>query len=128
MRFSLILALVAGAMAVTKHDAAACTWPVGGPVLQPFALSDPYASGQHRGIDIAADAAEDVIAPTSGEVSFAGAVPTNGKAVTIETPAGLSVTLVHLAGISVAEGERVAEGATIGSAGETAGGEWPRPY
>jgi hypothetical protein len=31
----------------------AWTWPVDGPVLRPFAFgSDPYAGGQHRGIDV----------------------------------------------------------------------------
>ena len=45
-----------------------------GPVLQGFAYDEahPYASGQHRGIDIGADAAgESVVAPASGAVSFA---------------------------------------------------------
>ena len=37
--------------------ALAWTWPVDGPVLRPFVLGDdPYAAGQHRGIDIGATA------------------------------------------------------------------------
>ena len=43
----------------------AWSWPVQGPVLQGFAYDEahPYASGQHRGIDIGADAAgESVVA------------------------------------------------------------------
>src|ERR1700746_1634232 len=76
----------------------AWSWPVQGPVLQPFAYdeSHPYASGQHRGIDIGADSVgETVVSPASGAVSFAGTVPTSGKSVTIETVDGYSVTLTH---------------------------------
>jgi hypothetical protein len=38
--------------------AQAWSWPVQGPVVQPFVYDEahPYASGQHRGIDIGADA------------------------------------------------------------------------
>ena len=83
-----------------------------GPVLQPFSYDEahPYAAGQHRGVDIGADAAgEPVVAPAAGTVSFAGTVPTNGKSVTIETADGYSVTLTHLGSIAVAKGATVAE-------------------
>jgi len=98
----------------------AWSWPVQGPVLQPFSYDEahPYATGQHRGIDIGADAAgEGVGAPATGTVSFAGTVPTNGKSVTIETPDGYSVTLTHLGSILVAKGATVAEGAAVGTIG-----------
>ncbi len=77
-----------------------------GPVVQAFAYDEthPYASGQHRGIDIGADAVgETVSAPAAGRVSFAGTVPTSGKSVTIETPDGYSVTLTHLGSPAMAE-------------------------
>src|SRR5690349_1992771 len=77
----------------------AWSWPVQGPVVAPFAYdaAHPYASGQHRGIDIGADAAgKSVVAPASGTVSFAGTEPTSGTSVTIETTDGYSVTLTHL--------------------------------
>ncbi len=46
--------------------ALAWTWPVDGPVLQPFVLGDdPYAAEQHRGVDVAA--------PTGGARQGAGA-------------------------------------------------------
>jgi hypothetical protein len=48
--FVLVVALAAPA------TAGAWTWPTDGPVLRPFSLgSDPYAGGQHRGIDIGGD-------------------------------------------------------------------------
>src|SRR5207245_1943826 len=98
----------------------AWSWPVQGPVLQGFAYDEahPYASGQHRGVDIRADAAgETVIAPAAGTVSFAGTVPTNGKSLTIETPDGHSVTLTHLGSTLVAKGAAVSEGAAVGTIG-----------
>ncbi len=102
-----------------------------GPVVQPFAYdeSHPYASGQHRGIDIGADAAgETVVAPASGTVSFAGFVPTNGKSVTIETADGYSVTLTHLGSIDVAKGATVAEQDAVGTVGPSGTPEEDGPY
>jgi len=93
---------------------------VQGPVLQPFSYDEahPYASGQHRGVDIGADAAgEAVVAPAVGTVSYAGTVPTNGKTVTIETADGYSVTLTHLGSIAVAKGATVAEQDVVGTIG-----------
>jgi Peptidase family M23 len=109
----------------------AWSWPVRGPVLQPFAYdeSHPYASGQHRGIDIGADAAgEQVVAPEAGTVSFAGSVPTNGECVTIETSDGYTVTLTHLGTIVVAKGAAVAEGQAVGTTGPSGTPEFDRPY
>src|SRR5919204_1439798 len=96
------LALVPGAQA--------WTWPVLGPVLRPFEFGpDPYVGGLHRGIDIGAGAGAPVAAPAGGSVSFAGTVPHGGKTVTIQTPDGYSVTLVHLGSYSVRRGDTVAE-------------------
>jgi hypothetical protein len=109
----------------------AWSWPVQGPVVQPFAYDEahPYAAGQHRGIDIGADAAgETVLAPSDGTVSFAGTVPTSGKSVTIETADGYSVTLTHLGSILVAEGAAVAEGDPIGTIGPSGTAETDVPY
>jgi hypothetical protein len=109
----------------------AWSWPVQGPVVQPFAYdaAHPYASGQHRGIDIAADASgERVLAPASGTVSFAGTVPTNGESVTIETPDGYSVTLTHLGSIGVAKGAAVREADEVGTVGPSGTPEMDGPY
>lgn len=102
-----------------------------GPVLQPFAYDQahPYASGQHRGIDIGAAAAGDsVVAPAAGSVSFAGTVPTNGKSVTIETADGYSVTLTHLGSLLVSKGAAVAEGDAVGTVGPSGTPEVDAPY
>ena len=48
--------------------AQAWTWPIDGPVLRPFVFgSDPYAAGQHRGIDVGGAVGESVRAPVGGE-------------------------------------------------------------
>jgi hypothetical protein len=111
--------------------ARAWSWPVQGPVLSPFVYDEahPYAAGQHRGIDIGADAAgEAVVAPAAGTVSFAGTVPTSGESVTIETADGYSVTLTHLGSIVVGKGVQVAEGEQVGTVGPSGTPELDRPY
>ncbi len=102
-----------------------------GPVLQAFSYDEahPYAAGQHRGIDIGADAeGETVVAPAAGTVSFAGTVPTSGKSVTIETADGYSVTLTHLGSIGVAKGASVSEGGAVGTIGPSGTPEVDGPY
>jgi len=104
---------------------------VQGPVLTPFSYDEahPYAAGQHRGIDIGADAAgTPVVAPAAGTVSFAGTVPTNGKSVTIETADGHSVTLTHLGSIAVGKGATVAEQDLVGTVGPSGTPEVDGPY
>lgn len=111
--------------------ARAWSWPVQGPVVQPFAYDEahPYAAGQHRGIDIGADGAgKTVVAPAAGTVSFAGTVPTSGLSVTIETQDGYSVTLTHLGSSAVVKGATVAEGDTIGTVGPSGTAEVDGPY
>src|SRR5215213_8435111 len=109
---------------VVAPAASAWTWPADGVVLRPFAFdpAHPYAGGQHRGIDVAGGDGSTVRAPATGAVAFAGRVPANGLAVTIETADGWSVTLVHLGSIAVTKGATVAEGdgvGTIGASGES---------
>src|SRR5918994_4655307 len=107
----------------------AWSWPVEGPVLRPFVFgSDPYAGGQHRGIDVGAAVGESVRAPAAGTVSFAGSVPAGGRALTIRTPDGYSVTLLQLGSISVQRGEEVVEGARVGAVGESADAVTREPH
>ena len=109
--------------------ALAWTWPVDGPVLRPFNFGDdPYAAGQHRGVDVGADSGDAVRAPVSGVVSFAGTVPGGGRTLTLQTDDGLSVTLVHLGGIAVPRAMEVEEGVVVGEVGPSGEAEHPRPY
>src|SRR5262245_64649228 len=111
--------LIVCALAMPVSVAKAWTWPVDGPVLRAFSFdrAHPYAGGQHRGLDIGSPAGAQVHAPAAGVVSFAGTVPTGGKAVSIQLPSGYTATLVHLGSIGVDRGQSVAEGATVGTVG-----------
>lgn len=121
MKSLALLLPVLVALQVGVQPALAWAWPVDGPVLRPFVLGDdPYAGGQHRGIDIGAPAGTTVRAPASGTVSFAGTVPTGGKTITIRTADGFAVTLQRLGSYSVAQGLEVGEGDAVGSVGEAA--------
>ena len=125
------LALVAAAFATLAlaPTAHAWTWPASGEVLKPFVYGgDPYAGGQHRGIDVAGRPEESVLAPASGVVSFAGTVGTNGKVVTLETPGGHAVTLVQLGSMAVRKGDVVREGAVVGSMGPSGTPEHEATY
>src|SRR5205085_9282581 len=127
MRRALIV-VVAAALVIVP-GAGAWTWPVKGPVLQKFVLGDdPYAAGQHRGIEIGAPTGEPVLAPSGGTVSFAGTVPGSGRVVTIQTADGYSVTLTHLGSTSVRRGDTVDEGASVGTVGPSGEVEHDVPY
>src|SRR5919197_401421 len=124
----IFVAATAFALALPAQ-ALAWTWPVDGPVLRPFVFGDdPYARGQHRGIDIGAPTGTRVVAPAGGVVSFAGTVPYGGKTVTIRTADGYSVTLVHIGSFGVRRGDDVAEGADVGTVGPTGNVDISEPY
>jgi Peptidase family M23 len=117
------------ALQVGVQPAFAWTWPVDGPVLRPFVFGeDPYVAGHHRGVDLAAPAGATVRAPAGGTVSFAGTVPGGGRTVTIATPDGYSVTLLHLGAVAVARSAGVAEGEAVGTVGPTGEVEHADPY
>jgi len=123
-----LIVVCALALAVVP-SAAAWTWPVKGPVLQKFTMGDdPYAAGQHRGIDIGAPVGAVVSSAVSGKVSFAGTVPVSGKCVTVQTADGYSVTLTHLGSMSVQRGATVAEGDVLGTIGPSGEVELDVPY
>ena len=107
----------------------AWTWPAEGPVLRPFSVSsDPYAAGQHRGVDIGAELGRQVVAPAGGMVSFVGFVPGSGRAVTIVTDDGYAVTLLQLGTTSVERGITLAEGTVVGVVGESSDAVTLQPH
>src|SRR5674476_849088 len=57
MRRSVVLSFAAALAAmILAAPAASWAWPADGQVIRAFSLGDdPYAGGQHRGVDIAAD-------------------------------------------------------------------------
>jgi len=122
--------LILCAFALPVGTARAWTWPVDGPVVRGFSFDrdHPYAAGEHRGIDIQAVVGEDVLSPTAGIVSFAGTVPSGGKTISIRTPSGTTVTLLHLGSIGVRRGVSVNEAAVVGSAGPSDDPELTEPH
>jgi peptidase M23-like protein len=124
MRRLLLVLIAMLAIAPTAH---AWTWPADGGVLAPFSFDpgNPYAAGQHRGIDVAGGSAAPVLAPAAGVVSFAGTVPGSGKSITIETADGWSVTLTHLGQLGVKKDAAVAEGDPVGVLADGSGGDEP---
>ena len=93
-------------------------WPVRGRVARFFRLTPrrPFARGQRRGIDIAAAHGAPVVAACGGRVSFAGALPARGLAVTLRC-GGLVATEIGLARLAVRTGARVRPGALVGALG-----------
>jgi hypothetical protein len=101
---------------ILAAPAASWAWPTDGQVIRAFFLGDdPYAGGQHRGVDIAGDSGSSARAPAAGTISFAGTVPGNGRTVTIKSADGYAVTLVGLGSIAVARNALVNEGDTVGT-------------
>ncbi len=99
---------------------ASWTWPLRGEVITNYRNGDdPYAAGQHRGIDIAGEVGEPVVAAAGGEVRFAGTVGTSGLTVSVRTADGFDTSYLHLSATSVRAGERVLAGERLGAVGTT---------
>jgi hypothetical protein len=95
------------------------TWPVRGRVITQYRNgSDPYAAGQHRGIDIAAAVGDPVVAAAAGKVTFAGVAGSSGLTVSIRTAdARFDTSYLHLSSTAVRAGESVSVGKRIGAVG-----------
>jgi Peptidase family M23 len=105
-------------------------WPLRGEVITPYRNgSDPYASGQHRGIDIAGDVGATVVAAAGGEVRFAGTAGSSGLTVSIRTADGrFDTSYLHLASTSVREGDRVSAGDRVGTVGTSGARSTAAPH
>lgn len=128
--FTVALVLVSLLSAVDAAAAAGWPWPVRGELLTGYRNgADPYAAGQHRGIDIAANVGEPVVASAPGTVTFAGVAGSSGLTVTVETIDGrLETTYLHLSAAAVRKGDQVAVGARIGDVGMTGRRSAERPH
>ena len=119
-----LLLTVAASLLVSSPPAGAApgwSWPVEGEVLTGYRNGDdPYAGGQHRGIDIAAQAGTPVGAAAAGTVRFAGVAGSSGLTVSVRTSDGtLDTSYLHLSAVAVREGEQVAVGQRLGAVGTT---------
>jgi peptidase M23-like protein len=97
---------------------ASWSWPVHGEVITQYRNgADPYAGGQHRGIDIAAAVGTPVVAAADGEVRFAGTAGSSGLTVSVRTADGFDTSYLHLSSFAVRAGARVAAGERLGAVG-----------
>src|SRR5688500_8951139 len=84
---------------------ASWSWPVRGDVVTTYRNDDnPYAAGQHRGIDIAAAVGTSVVAAAGGEVRFAGTAGSSGLTVSVRTADGFDASYLHLSALAVRAG------------------------
>ncbi len=123
--------MVLGAATMLTH-ACACgptafasgTWvhPVRGPVLLGYGEAYPAPGGSgsrtHSGVDLECGEGDSALSCEGGTVSFAGAVPSDAGgrilAVTIAGDDGLRITYMPLATATVAAGQRIEAGSTVG--------------
>jgi hypothetical protein len=112
-----VLALALLALAAPAH--ADWGWPLRGEVITTYRNGDdPYAAGQHRGIDIAGPLGAAVVAATAGEVRFAGVVGSSGLTVSVRTSDGrFDSSYLHLSTVAVKAGEQVQAGQRLGAVG-----------
>jgi hypothetical protein len=106
--------------ALTTPANAGWIWPVTGDVITPYRNgTDPYATGQHRGIDIEASVGTPVVAAAGGDVRFAGTAGSSGLTISIRTGDGYDTSYLHLSSLAVRAGAHVSAGERIGAVGTT---------
>src|SRR5215210_5764445 len=99
---------------------ASWVWPVRGEVITNYRTgADPYAGGQHRGIDIAAPVGTSVVATAGGEVRFAGTAGSSGLTIGVRTGDGYDTSYLHLSSLAVRAGAHVSAGERIAAVGTT---------
>ena len=116
---ALALALL-GLLVAASPASAAWTWPVAGEVITQYRNgADPYAAGQHRGIDIAGAVGTPVVAAAAGRVLHAGTAGSSGLTVSVRTSQGVDTSYLHLSSAAVREGAAVTAGQRLGAVGIT---------
>jgi hypothetical protein len=116
---SILAMALAVMLALSPAASAAWSWPLRGEVITPYRNGDdPYAAGQHRGIDIAGPIGASVGAAAAGVVRFAGVAGSSGLTVSVRTTDGrFDTSYLHLSVASVHLGEQVTAGQRLGAVG-----------
>jgi Peptidase family M23 len=130
MRTFLTAALAVAAIpGFTGTANAQWVWPLRGQVITTYRnVDDPYAGGQHRGIDIAGQVGARVAAAAGGEVRFAGTAGSSGLTVSVRTTDGFDTSYLHLSSVSVREGQLVSAGDALGAVGVTGSRSASEPH
>ncbi len=99
----------------------AFAWPCRGPVRTGFGVArtiNGEIQYRHRGLDIGAAEGTPVVAPADGVVSLVReGYKLHGNTIALDHGQGVSSLYLHLSGICVHEGQRVARGEVIGKVG-----------
>jgi murein DD-endopeptidase MepM/ murein hydrolase activator NlpD len=96
--------------------------PVPGPMISPFgtlSVLNGTPGSRHGGADFQAAEGTPIHAPAAGRVVLAGELYFSGRTVIIDHGLGLISVLAHLSEIRVREGDLVARGHEVGTAGST---------
>jgi Peptidase family M23 len=128
--FLTTLALFTAFLSAPGAARADWVWPLQGELITTYRNGDdPYAGGQHRGIDIAGPVGERVVAASGGEVRFAGTAGSSGLTVSVRTGDGrFDTSYLHLSSISVRAGQQVSAGETLGAVGTTGSRSAAEPH
>jgi hypothetical protein len=121
IRFGLVVLLAVVSVATPAAADGSWSWPISGDVITTYKNgSDPYASGQHRGIDIAAPIGAEIHASIGGTVTYAGHLPDGGITATVKTgDERYLVSYLHMSELAVKRGDSIATGGAIGRVGVT---------
>ena len=103
-------------------DDIALAAPVDGPRSSSFGLRrffNEQPRSPHKGMDIAANHGEPIVAPRDGVVTATGEYFFNGKTVIVDHGQGLVTMYCHLSEIAAGEGDMLKTGETLGAVGAT---------
>ena len=116
---SLVVAVALLLGPVDASGAELWAWPVEGEVITEYRNGDdPYAPGQHRGIDIAGAVGAPAVAAVAGTVRYRGVAGSSGLTVSIRTADGrFDTSYLHLASATVEKGQVVGAGERLGTVG-----------
>lgn len=94
-------------------------WPANGKLLANFSDGNAGAQGVNRGIDIAGNIGDPVLAAAPGKVIFVGAYPKHGNLVVLLHAGGYSTVYAHNHRVLVKEGQMVKRGQRIADLGNS---------
>ncbi|MDQ7093834.1 M23 family metallopeptidase [Desulfosporosinus sp. PR] len=98
--------------------------PISGQVMAKFGIvgegGSNAAGSVHQGIDVGSSLGTPVLAPANGVITFVGEDPQLGNVVKADLGDGWTTVLGNLGNVSVQKGQRINQGAIIGTVGLSA--------
>lgn len=111
-----------GNFRISTTNSVALAAPVAGPRSSSFGLRrffNEQPRSPHKGMDIAANLGESILAPRGGVISATGDYFFNGNTVIIDHGQSFVTMYCHLSEIAVDEGQNVTTGEVVGAVGAT---------